>query len=136
MATATDASGNAYIAGYSDAASLGGIASARGAASGVEAVIVKISAASQQIVYVTYVGGSGDDRAFGIQTDTSGNAYITGWTTSDDFPTLNAYQSVKRGYKDAFLAKLTSTGASLLFSTYFGGTSVDSGKRSIRLAWR
>lgn len=126
-AVATDVAGSAYIAGYTDGQNLGGVAPARADSGGVEAAVLKISGVTQQIVYVTYLGGSGDDRAFGIQVDSAGNAYVTGWTTSGNFPTASASQGSKRGYKDAFVSKLNPSGSTLLFSTYFGGSGDDSG---------
>jgi hypothetical protein len=87
------------------------------------------------LIYSTYLGGSGADRASGIAVDSAGDAYVIGTTNSTNFPTLNAYQSaIKFGRlcsdcisaaQDGFLAKLSADGTTLLYSTYFGGSGAD-----------
>ena len=59
--------------------------------------------------------------------DSSGNAYVTGLTTSIDFPTATALQSALKGYENAFAIKLSATGAALVYSTFLGGSGSDSG---------
>src|SRR5258708_39000549 len=71
-------------------------------------------------------GSLNPGKAIGI--DESGNAYITGATSSTNFPLANASQSVIGGQNDAFLSKLNATGSSLWYSTYLGGTGDDFGK--------
>ena len=83
-------------------------------------------------VYSTAIGGSGNDNGNAIAVDDLGNAYITGATTSLDFPTVNAFQSsLKPGEfgnpSEAFVAKLNPTGTALIYSTYLGGSNGDSG---------
>lgn len=74
------------------------------------------------LIYSTYLGGSVADRPFGIAVDASGSAYVVGRTDSPDFPTTpGAFQTKMRGSGDAFVAKLTSDGRSLEFSTFLGG---------------
>ena len=76
------------------------------------------------LVYSTYLGGSGDDDGDGIAVDTSGNAYITGFTNSTNFPTTaGAFQTTSVAYSDAFVTKLNPTGTGLVYSTYLGGSS-------------
>jgi len=78
--------------------------------------------------YATFLGGTGNDIANAVAVDGSGNAYITGSTTSADFPTLGnpPLQKALTGTTDVFVAKLNATGTALLYSTYLGGTSTES----------
>ena len=76
------------------------------------------------LVYSTYLGRT----SRGIAVDASGNAYVTGFTTSIDFPTVNAFQSMNRGESDAFVAKLDPARSALVYSTYLGGRSSDGGR--------
>ena len=86
--------------------------------------------ASGALVYSTYLGGTSDDRGYGIAVDTSGNAYVTGGNIGGGFPTLNAFQGAFGGGDsyggDAFVTKLSASGA-LVYSTYLGGTGEDGG---------
>src|SRR5258707_13266207 len=75
------------------------------------------------LVYGTYLGGSGDDEALGVAVDNSGQAYLTGWTTSTNFPTQSPFQSTNHGSTNAFVAKFAPDGKSLIYSTYLGGSS-------------
>ncbi len=79
------------------------------------------------LIYSTYLGGSGSDQGQGIAVDSLGSAYVTGFTNSTDFPTLNASQPVYGGSGDAFVSKLNPTGSALVYSTYLGGSGGDSG---------
>jgi Beta-propeller repeat len=82
--------------------------------------VVKLNG-SGGVVYATYLGGSGTDQPSGIAVDGNGNAYITGLTYSNDFPTLNAFQGTLATAPDAFIAALNATGTALIYSTYWGG---------------
>lgn len=132
LGIALDATGNTYVSGYtasSDFPTTGGYQSTnRGAVA--NAFVVKLNATGTQLLYGTYLGGGADDRAKAIAVDGSGNAYITGYTTSANFPIQNQLQSALQGSQDAFVAKLNpnlSGAASLVYSTYLGGRGVDSG---------
>lgn len=77
-------------------------------------------------IYLTYLGGSGDDEGEGIAIDASGQAYVTGGTTSTDFPTTpGAFQPTLAGVQNAFVTKLSSVGSALVYSTYLGGSNGD-----------
>jgi hypothetical protein len=78
--------------------------------------------------YSTYVAGSSTDAAAGIALDSAGNAYITGYTFSTDFPIANAYQAACDNCgngPDVFVTKLNATGTALVYSTYLGGSNYD-----------
>lgn len=76
-----------------------------------------------QFIYGRFLGGTGNDRPGGIAVDASGNAYITGKTSSPDFPIFpigNSFQNTINGQADAFVTKLNATGV-VIYSTYLGG---------------
>jgi Carboxypeptidase regulatory-like domain/Beta-propeller repeat len=96
------------------------------------AFVTKINAAGTEILYSTYLGGSFHDRAHAIAVDSAGNAYLTGTTSSTDFPTLNPIQpelitQFPGGGVDVFITKLNARGSGLMFSTYLGGPGFDIG---------
>jgi hypothetical protein len=76
------------------------------------------------VTFSTYLGGNGQDQAYGVAVDSSGNAYVSGFTSSLDFPTVNAYQTTNHGTPDAFITKFNPDG-SVAYSTYFGGNGGD-----------
>ena len=73
------------------------------------------------LVYSTYLGGSVQDEGHGIAVDSAGSAYVTGFTTSPDFPAAFAFQSAYVSARDAFVTKLNPSGNALVYSTYLGG---------------
>src|SRR2546426_7315233 len=81
------------------------------------------------LAYSTYLGGSGGDQGFGVAVDAVGNAYVTGFAGSSDFPTTaGAFQTAFGGGEaDAFVTKLNPTGSALVYSTYLGGDGFDQG---------
>jgi Bacterial Ig-like domain (group 3)/Beta-propeller repeat len=133
---AVDSAGNAYVAGAAGP----GFPITPGAfqtvcKNGSCAYLTKLNPAGSALVYSTYLGGSVQDQAFGIAVDSAGNAYITGQTYSTDFPiTPGAFQTACDGgsncyaYGDAFVAKISPDGSSLVYSTFLGGSFVDYGQ--------
>jgi hypothetical protein len=125
---AVDSAGNAYVTGDAWSRTFPttrGVLHTKGGG-GTDAFITKFNAAGTALVYSTYLGGSGNDFGRSIAVDSSGNAYVAGYTTSANFPTHNAYQSTSGGGADnAFLVKLNATGSALLYSTYLGGGDDD-----------
>jgi len=96
-----------------------------------DAFLTKFAPNGESLVYSTYLGGSQRDYCSGLKIGNNGEVYMSGHTSSTDFPIKNAYQDTYGGGDgDAFIAKLSSDGADLLFSTYFGGSDHD---RSINI---
>ncbi len=130
---ALDTGGNVYVAGYlvsSDFPIKNAYDSTYNGGSpvGYDVFVTKVSAGGDSILFSTYLGGStGDDRGYGIAVDSNGNAYVSGVTSSTDFPMVDAFQPVNAGAKDAFICKLAPTGDSLIYSSYLGGSSDDVG---------
>ena len=122
---ATDASGEAYVVGITDStdfplASLGSYNALT-----FRMFLTKFDPTGSTLLFADYFGGtSGDDEAYGIALDSAGNAYVTGSTSSSDFPVLNAYQSTLAGSQDAFLVKFPADGSSIVYSTYLGGSNL------------
>ena len=81
------------------------------------------------LIYSSYLGGSFDDAAMGIAVDREGNAYVTGYTSSPNFPINSAsiYYSLNGTCSDIFVTKVSPDGKELLYSTYLGGDNSDGG---------
>src|SRR5262249_24421390 len=92
-----------------------------------DAFIFKLDPTGSQIVYSTFIGGSGTDEAHSIAVDADGNGYITGFTQSNDFPIVNGFQTTRRGLQEAYVLKLNSSGTGIVFSTFLGGSRDDRG---------
>jgi hypothetical protein len=128
---AVDGTGNAYVTGYTFSSNFpthNALQSAFGGLS--DTFIAKLTAEGTGLIYSTYFGGSSFDLSSGIAADRAGNAYVTGGTSSADFPTHNALQPTfgdDRSGGDAFVAKLSAEGATLIYSTYLGGSDFDQG---------
>ena len=125
---AVDASGNAYVTGSTRSLNFPTKSSVQTAmAGGSDVFVTKLDPTGSALVYSRYLGGSTDESANGIALDASGNAYITGFTTSANFPTKNPLQAALGGANDAFVAKLDPTGSALVYSTFLGGAMDDFG---------
>jgi hypothetical protein len=127
-AIATDADGNAYVVGITDSIAFPTIQPYDPSFAGgtYDLVIFKLNPTGTGVAFSTYLGGTGVDMAHSIAVDGSGNVYVTGQTTSLDFPLANPLQpAYGGGPDDGFVAKLDPTGGILLFSTYLGGTGND-----------
>lgn len=91
-----------------------------------DAFVVKVDADGGNLVYATYLGGNDWDEGSGITVDASGNAHVTGWTRSSDFPTTPAaYGTSHNGYFDAFVVRLNADGTALTYATYLGAGGGD-----------
>jgi hypothetical protein len=125
-----DALGNAYVTGVTESANFPTTAGAfaAGANGSLDAYVAKLNPAGSALAYSTYLGGSDEDRGLGIEVDALGNAYVTGDTYSQDFPTTaGAFDTGANGSLDAFVTKLNPAGSALAYSTYLGGSLQDRG---------
>jgi len=120
-----DGSGNVFLAGWTDSTNFPTAVPVRGPAGSVDAFIMKFNSTGTSLAYATYIGGNADDRAYGIDIDPSGNAYLVGYTNSLNFPIVSAAQKVIGGGRDAFCLKLNAAGSVIAYSTYFGGSGND-----------
>src|SRR5207244_10929805 len=91
-----------------------------------DAFIAKLSPDGSTLVYSTYLGGGAEDTAWGVAVDASGSAFITGDTQSSDLPLANPLQPSRDGVADAFVSRISPNGSSLIYSTYLGGSGIDS----------
>ena len=135
LAIAVDASGNIYVAGPTGSSDFPSTGQPFPNNAFISGYITKFDPTGKNIIYSTYLGGNNFDVITSLALDASGNAYVTGWTTSTDFPTTpGAYQSAYKGGGlfgevifggDGFIVKLNASGNSLLYSTLLGGSLAD-----------
>jgi hypothetical protein len=139
---AIDSAGNAYVTGHTNCAGAGSPAcdfpvlnapqpNYRGNG---DMFVSKLNAAGSALIYSTYVGGGSIDNAYSIDIDNSGNAYITGFTLSSDFPTTpGAFDTTYNCNpqfncrQDAIITKIPPSGGTFAYSTYLGGTGEEFG---------
>ncbi len=88
-----------------------------------DAYVARLRADGSALVYSTYLGGSNDEYPEDIAVDpVTGDALVTGGTSSIDFPIANPLQAARRGNADAYVARLRADGQALVYSTYLGGS--------------
>ena len=130
FAIAVDGAGNAYIAGAASSSNFPVTTGAfQPALGGIRnAFVTKVNADGSGLAYSTYLGGSNFDAGGGIAVDTAGDAYVTGVTSSANFPvTSGAYQTALSGVVNAFVAKVQPDGSGLIYSTYLGHDATSEG---------
>ena len=122
-----DGSGQAYVVGRSYSTDLPVVHAVQShLGGGYDGWVAKLTAAGNAFVYLTYLGGSANDFAYGVAADDAGNAYVVGDTASANFPLAGALQGTLKGSDDAFVAKIAPNGSSLVYSTFIGGALSDS----------
>lgn len=126
---AVDSQGNAYIAGTTTSIHFPVTPNAFQPNYGggpTDAFVTKLSRDGSELVYSTYLGGRSFELEPRIAVDNQGNAYVTGYTGSTDFPIIpGAFQASFGGIADVFVSKLDTNGTALVYSTYLGGTDID-----------
>lgn len=123
---AVDALGNAYVTGRTDSADFPLLNPRYHDRPNTDAFATKLDP-DGALVYSTYLGGDLSEIAYAVAVDSSGNAYLAGYTSSTNFPVLNPIQASRSGtlYWDVFVTKIASDGGSLVYSTYLGGTGAE-----------
>ena len=129
---AVDGGGNAYLTGQTHSADFPTSATAaqttkRSTADFAGVFVSKLNPTGSGLVYSTYLGGSTEELCGGIAISSAGNAYVTGSTSSTDFPLKTPFQNVSGGITDAFVTEINATGTALVYSTYLGGAASDFG---------
>ena len=130
---AVDVTGNAYVTGTTNSVDFPTVSAAQAlAGGGNDAFGAKLNPIGTNLVYSTFLGGSGDDAGYGIGLSVAGdgsvNAHVTGSTTSANFPyNPGAYQTVPGGGSDAYITRLNVGGTAFDYSTYLGGNGNDYG---------
>ncbi|MFX0060915.1 MAG: SBBP repeat-containing protein [Candidatus Hermodarchaeota archaeon] len=126
-----DATGNSYITGFTESSNFPtkNAYSINFNGGPRDVFVTKLNATGNGLIFSTYLGGDNWDEGNGIAIDGTGNSYITGWTSSSNFPTKNAYQSTYGGSSkyDAFVTKLNATGNGIIYSTFLGGVFAEYG---------
>ncbi len=123
---AVDSDGDAYIVGKTSSTDFPTLNQYQSDQTTYDAFATKLSSDGSTPIYSTYLGGDSYDEAFDISVDADGNAYITGYTRSTNYPIENEYQTDQIG-ADVIITKLNSTGNGLIYSTYLGGDGDDIG---------
>jgi hypothetical protein len=100
-----------------------------------DVLIAKLTAAGSALVYSTYLGGTGDDRGYGVAVDASGNAYVTGYSTSPDFPVRNAIQPLLKGLSDTIIFKIGEPSPSAPSGRGFACMQNDYDEHDIPILW-
>jgi Beta-propeller repeat len=128
LGIAVSSAGNAFVTGWTNSADFPTVNPLQPTyGGGQDAFVAKFNATGSGLLYSTYIGGSKDDVGLGIAVDSSGHAYVTGYTNSTNFPIMNAFQSALAGPQDAFVAQLNHKGSAFVYSTYLGGRGGDNG---------
>lgn len=125
-AITADAAGNAYVTGGTGSADFPTVNALQPKLKGGgNAFISKLNPSGSELIFSTYLG-AGSDEGDAIAVDPAGNIYIAGRTDAPNFPTVHPLQSALTGSTDIFVSKIDSTGSALVYSTYLGGSDIDS----------
>jgi hypothetical protein len=126
---AVDSSGNAYVTGGTDSSDFPAVVGPDTTFNGGfrDAFVAKVNPSGTALVYAGFLGGSSSDAGYGIAVDAFGNAYVTGYTASADFPAVVGPDTIYKGNGDAFVAKVNPSGTALVYAGFLGGSGNDRG---------
>lgn len=129
-AIAIDSAGDVYVAGSTTSDNFPKEGVPTSLSGGQDAFVAKLNTTTPGLrpIYSRYLGGRATEEGFGIAVDSTHNAYVTGLTTSDNFPKAGGLGRGFSGSQDVFITKLEATGSSLIYSTFLGGAGVDVGR--------
>lgn len=120
-----DSAGSAYIVGSTQSTNFPLAALSGVPPSGTNVFVTKLDVSGSSLVYADYIGGNSEDYPIAMVMDGSNHVFITGYTYSGDYPTVNPYQANSTGAPDVFITEVAADGASLVYSSYLGGSSQD-----------
>jgi hypothetical protein len=125
---AVDASNRASVVGHTSSTDFPTVSAIQAQSGGsADVFVARFDAEGRELLFSTYLGGSEFDAPGSIAVDNAANVYVAGHTSSLDFPRVDAFQPVFGGDIDAFVAKLSANGTSLVYSSYLGGEALDLG---------
>ena len=122
-----DSLGAAYVVGNTTSPDFPSVNPLPVTGGGYDAFVAKLAPDGTRLIYSTHLGGSGGEEGFGMAIDGSGAAYVTGNTSSGDFPTMNALQPQTSVDRDAFVVKIAPEGGAMIYGTFLGGHGWDRG---------
>ena len=130
LGVAVDGSGNVVVTGYTESSDFPAANALQASRNGtMDAFVTKFTPNGTSLVYSTYLGGASGESSRGVAVDSSGNAYVAGVTSSNNFPTTpGAFQTTLANgqfQSDAFLTKINPAGSQYVYSTYLGGNDSD-----------
>ena len=122
---AVDSSGCVYVVGYTNSTDFPLATEGSLPPNANHVFAAKLDATGSNLIYADYIGGNSEDYGAALVLDASDEVYLTGSTTSSNFPLVSPYQNQQPGPYTGFLSKISADGSKLLYSTYFGGSTFD-----------
>jgi len=124
---AADSSGYIYVTGITASSNYPIVGTTTAYKGNMDVFVTKLGTSAANLVYSTYLGGSTSDLGYGIAVDSSGYAYVTGYSTSNNYPVVGTNTPVFYGLPYAFVTKIGTSGSNLEYSIWLQGTAADYG---------
>jgi len=122
---AVDSAGSAYVAGWTQSNNFPLAGQSGPVPGGQSAFVAKLDVSGSSLIYADFIGGNSENFPTAMAMDSANHVFITGYTYAGDFPTMNPYQANSAGGVDGFVTEVSADGASLVYSTYLGGSNYD-----------